>query len=115
MATVVQHPSTHNDPNWGLRVDLAAAFRWTVREGWRKGTVEYHPEWHDDGTKVVLGTEIPADGGAGDLERLLDVVAGHPSTAHYVALRLCRWFVSQDPPQELVSDAARRFAESDQR
>ena len=39
MSTVVQHPSTHNDPHWDLRVDLAAAFRWSVRERWHEAVL----------------------------------------------------------------------------
>ena len=85
---------------------------WTVRTEWQKGTVEFHPEWHDDGPKTVLGVEIPAGGGADDLERLIDIAVEHPSTARYVATHLVRWFISDDPPEDVVSDAARTFTES---
>lgn len=85
---------------------------WTVRTEWRKGQVEFHPEWHDDGSKTVLGVEIPAGGGADDLERLIDVAVEHPSTARYVATRMVRWFVSDEPDPEAVADAARTFSDT---
>lgn len=85
---------------------------WTVRTGWQKGRVEFHPEWHDDGAKSVLGVTIPAHGGEGDLDRLIDIAVEHPSTARYVAERMVRWFVSDEPDPDAVSDAARTFAET---
>lgn len=42
MSTVVQHPSAHNDPHWDLRVDLAATFRWTVRERWHEAVSNHY-------------------------------------------------------------------------
>ena len=44
MSTVVQHPSAHNDPHWDLRVDLAATFRWTVRERWHEAVSNHSQE-----------------------------------------------------------------------
>lgn len=83
---------------------------WRVRRRWRRGHVEFDRAAHDDGEKVVLGVKIPAGGGEGDLERLLDAVAGHPSTARHVARRLCRRFVCDAPPEALVAEVAAEFA-----
>lgn len=82
---------------------------WRVRRRWRRGQVEFDRGAHDDGEKVVLGVTIPAGGGEGDLERLLDLVCAHPSTARHVARKLCRRLVQDDPPGELVSEVARVF------
>lgn len=55
MATVVQHPSTHNDPHWDLRVDLAASFRWSVRERWHEAVSNhYSAATNDDGTEFLM-------------------------------------------------------------
>ncbi len=85
---------------------------WTVRQGWRKGAVEFRPEWHDDGEKQVLGVRIPAGGGAADLDRLIDVVVDHPSTARHVATRLVRWFVADPAPADAVGRAQAAFVAS---
>ncbi len=82
---------------------------WRVNRRWRRGQVEFDRAAHDDGEKVVLGVRLPAGGGEGDLERLLDVVCAHPSTARHVATKLCRRLVHDDPPAALVSDVARVF------
>jgi uncharacterized protein (DUF1800 family) len=86
---------------------------WTVRSGWRKGSVEFVPERHDDGEKSVLGVRIPAGGGANDLDAVLDIVTRHASTARHIASKLCTRFVADRPPEGLVARATAAFAESD--
>jgi len=48
-----------------------------------------------------------------DGERVLDIVAAHPSTARHIATKLVRRFVSDDPPAALVDRVAARFRETD--
>ncbi len=69
----------------------------------------FKPDWHDDGEKKVLGQAIAAGGGAGDLDRLVEIVCSHPSTASFIALKLCRRFVSATPPEGLVKRVAAEF------
>jgi hypothetical protein len=85
---------------------------WRVREGWRKGEVIFHATAHDPGEKVVLGQTIPGGGGKQDLERLLDIVCGHPSTARHVAAKLCHYFVSPRPPARLLREVSETFLKS---
>ncbi len=48
-----------------------------------RGKVVFRADAHDDGPKRVLGHEIPAGLGEADLERVVDIVASHPSTAQF--------------------------------
>jgi uncharacterized protein (DUF1800 family) len=68
---------------------------------------------HDDGAKVVLGQTIKPNGGKKDGDRVLDLLASHPSTARFVATKLARRFVADDPPATLVDRAAARFRDTD--
>ena len=68
---------------------------------------------HDPGEKVVLGHRIKSGGGIDDGERVLDILAAHPSTAKHIAAKLVRRFVSDDPPDALVARVAARFRETD--
>ena len=62
---------------------------------------------HDNGEKVVLGVKIiPAGGGEADGEKVLDIVAHHPSTAHFISRELAQRFVADDPPAALVERMA---------
>ena len=89
---------------------------WTVRarSGSRMavGRVEFEAARHDDGSKEVLGTVIPAGLGRGDLDRVVELVAHHPATARHVAFKLCRRFVADDPPEAVVAAVAHVFSES---
>lgn len=85
--------------------------------GWginlQTGVFEFHPRRHDDGAKTVLGHTIPAGGGAKDVEMVLDILARHPSTAKFIASKLCQRLVADDPPAALVERVAGVFRTTD--
>ena len=78
----------------------------------KAGTFFFNPRAHDDGEKVVLGHKIPAGGGFKDGLAVLDILAHHQSTAKYVATKLVRYFVSDNPPAALVDRVATSFTKS---
>jgi uncharacterized protein (DUF1800 family) len=86
---------------------------WTIRKPNEEGLFMFNPAWHDNGEKVVLGKRIPAGGGIADVERVLDILARHPSTAKFIATKLARRFVSDTPPPALVARAADTFLKTD--
>jgi uncharacterized protein (DUF1800 family) len=85
---------------------------WSIEKPRAVGTFVFRPRAHDPGRKVVLGTVIPEGGGLEDGERVLDLLAAHPSTARFIARKLARKFVSDDPPPELVERLADVFLRS---
>lgn len=99
------------------QVDVYEASRsltgWRLRTGWGKGTVYFEPTLHDNGEKHVLGQLIPADGGALDVDRLIDIACNHPATAQHIATKLARRFVSEDPPASLVQRLTSAFTSTD--
>ncbi|MBI4465950.1 MAG: DUF1800 domain-containing protein, partial [Acidobacteria bacterium] len=72
----------------------------------------YVDEFHDPGTKTVLGQRIE-NGGQHDGEQVLDLLARHPATARFVSTKLARRFVSDIPPASLVETMAATFLETD--
>ncbi len=72
----------------------------------------FNPERHDFGSKVLLGHRIEG-GGASEVEQALDLLARHPSTARHLSYQLAQYFVADEPPPELVSTMAARYAETD--
>lgn len=91
--------------------DVARAFTgWTIeRSGRRLGEFRFEARSHDQGAKSVLGVTIPARGGQSDGETVLDRLATHPSTARFIATKLCRRFLADTPPAEAVDAAALTF------
>jgi uncharacterized protein (DUF1800 family) len=77
------------------------------------GTFFFDARMHDEGEKIVLGQKIPAGGGIKDGLLVLDILARHPSTAKYVATKLSRYFVHDNPPSALVDRVAVQFTKSD--
>lgn len=86
---------------------------WTIREPNRGGGFEYNDKIHDKGEKHVLGVTISAGGGMGDALKVLDILANHPSTAHFISKSLAIRFVSDNPPEELVRKMAKTFTKTD--
>src|SRR5712691_11790729 len=77
------------------------------------GKFFFNSRAHDDGEKIVLGHEIPAGGGEKDGLMVLDILVHHPSTAKFIATKLVRHFVSDDPPPALVDRVAQSFLKTD--
>lgn len=69
----------------------------------------FKPELHDTGAKSVLGVQFPAGGGQEEGERLLELLAHHPSTARHLASRLCARFVADNPPPSCVTRVSDTF------
>jgi uncharacterized protein (DUF1800 family) len=93
--------------------EVARAFTgWTIANPRQGGGFRFEPRMHDDGEKIVLGHRIKAGGGQHDAEQVLDILASHPSTARFIATKLTRRFVSDQPPASLVDRAAARFRET---
>jgi uncharacterized protein (DUF1800 family) len=82
---------------------------WTIDRPNEGGPFRFNPQMHDQGEKTVLGIKIPAGGGIQDGEKVLDILAHHPSTAHFISRKLAVRFVADDPPPDLVERMAQTF------
>jgi uncharacterized protein (DUF1800 family) len=93
--------------------EVARAFTgWTILQPRAGGEFRFEPRMHDRGEKAVLGHRIKAGGGMEDGEQVLDLLARHPSTARFIAAKLARRFVADEPPAALVTRAAARFTDT---
>jgi uncharacterized protein (DUF1800 family) len=92
--------------------EVARAFTgWSIANPRAGGSFRFAAQMHDEGDKVVLGRRI-SGGGLRDGEEVLDLVASHPATARFIASKLVRRFVSDNPPPPLVDRAAATFLKS---
>ncbi len=91
-------------------IEVARCFTgWTIANPRKGGGFEYNDKVHDKGQKIVLGHVIPSDGGMNDGLMVLDILAHHPSTAHFISLQLARRFVADNPPPSLINRMAQTF------
>lgn len=94
-------------------MELARCFTgWTVKEHWWLGDFTFNADEHDDGVKEVLGL-ILQPGGQAEAEQVIELLATHPATAHFIAAKLARRFIADDPPADIVERAASTFLETD--
>ena len=96
------------------QADVTAFAR--VLTGWRVGYQEpdaskpFDPAWHEPGRKTLLGTTYPE--GPDALRMVLHDLSLHPATAHFIATKLARHFVADDPPPALVERLAATYLRS---
>lgn len=86
---------------------------WTVEQRFLRPRGKFHFEagWHDDAPKRLLGQTISA-GGKRDGERVLELLAMHPSTARHLCAKLCVHFMGH-APEGTVHRLSEVYLESD--
>src|SRR5579872_580936 len=91
-------------------IEVARCFTgWTMKNPHDGMGFFFDPKKHDRGVKHVLGHTIKAGRGVEDGEEVLDILAKHPATARFIATKLVRRFVADNPPPALVERAAKTF------
>jgi len=72
--------------------------------------VRFEAAWHQPGFKTVLNKRYAE--GPTALDEVLNDLALHPSTATFIATKLARHFVADEPPPALVARLAANFRSS---
>lgn len=67
---------------------------------------------HDYSDKFILGQTIKGEGEK-EIEKVLDLLAKHPSTAKHISFKLAQYFVCDKPPQTLVNNLSQVYLKSD--
>ena len=75
------------------------------------GKFVFRAEFHEPGAKVVLGKRYPDTGYEQGVAVLRDL-ANHHSTARFIATKLARHFIADDPPEKAVERIAQAYTNS---
>ena len=100
--------------------EVARAFTgWSVGDGRyisdgveapRDGQFHYVEAWHDPYQKRILGVEFPPhQGPMADGEQVLDILSQHPGTARFIARKMIRRLLTDDPDPAMVDRIAAIF------
>lgn len=93
-------------------MELARALTgWQVRGFFERGRTVFRDAVHDPLVKRVLGLRL-SGGAREDLEAVVERLTRHPSTARFLAGKLCRRFVADEPPDAIVAAVAAAFRRS---
>jgi len=84
---------------------------WNVKEHFWLGDFVFKEDLHDTGTKDVLGLTIE-NSGIKEAEQVIEMLVTHPNTARFIATKLTRRFIADDPPQVIVEKAAQTFLQT---
>ncbi len=87
-----------------------------VLTGWRVGPrfdggAPFDPAWHEPGPKTVRGRRYPE--GPDALRMVLHDLARQPATARFLASKLVRHIVADDPPPALVDRLAATYLDAE--
>jgi len=94
-------------------LEVARCFTgWTINPNPAEAGFIFVPQLHDNGEKQVLGATIPAGQGIADGEQVLAILAVEPATARFIASKLCRRLVSDDPPASLIDSVALSYQQT---
>jgi uncharacterized protein (DUF1800 family) len=98
-------------------IALAEALTGWSYEGGLRASQEFafRPEMHVVGDKRLLGRRFVEDdeGGPGQGEAILEHLAAHKHTARFVATKLVRYLVADEPPAKLVEEVAKTYQRTD--
>ena len=75
------------------------------------GKFMFRAELHEPGAKVVLGKRYPDTGYDQGVAVLRDL-ANNPSTARFIATKLARHFIADDPPSKAIDRIAKAYLAS---
>ena len=75
------------------------------------GFGQFFPAMHEPGSKTIVGTTYK-DAGADEFRQVIQTLTKHPSTAQFIASKLARHFIADDPPQSAVDQLAKTFQET---
>jgi uncharacterized protein (DUF1800 family) len=103
------------DQAGGYRQADVTAFA-AVLTGWRippqqaDALIRFDPSWHEPGPKTVLGKSY--DAGPEALRAVLHDLAEHPATARFIATKLARHFIADEPPASVVDKLTAAYQRS---
>ena len=72
------------------------------------GRFEFREAIHEPGTQTILGTRYSQEG----VDQGIAVIAAHPSTARFLATKLARHFVADEPPATVVDRLTNVYLDS---
>jgi len=89
----------------GWTVRLPGGQRGKDRDGNTPLAYFFRPDWHDPGPKTFMGRQIQTG------DEVLEILIAHPKTYEFVGRKLLKFYLTPQPPESLVQEAARVFRE----
>ncbi len=91
-----------------------------IMSGWRPewgkkrletGDVHFDPNAHQPGSKIVLGKKYKS--GRKGLSNAITDLVNHPSCREFIAMKLCRYLITDNPTKEMMEPITKAWEKSD--
>ncbi len=91
-----------------------------IMSGWRPkwgkkrletGDVHFNPDAHEPGTKIVLGKKYKR--GRKSLSAVITDLVNHPSCRKFIAMKLCRYLITDNPTKQMMEPIIKAWEKSD--
>ncbi len=91
-----------------------------IMSGWRPewgkkrletGDVHFDPNAHQPGSKIVLGKKYKS--GRKGLSNTITDLVNHPSCREFIAMKLCRYLITDNPTKEMMEPIIKAWEKSD--
>ncbi len=91
-----------------------------IMSGWRPewgkkrletGDVHFDPNAHQPGSKIVLGKKYKS--GRKGLSNAITDLVNHPSCREFIAMKLCRYLITDNPTKEMIEPIIKAWEKSD--
>jgi uncharacterized protein (DUF1800 family) len=89
-----------------IKPDLLAHAR--IKDGF-----VFNPARHDTGDKILFGRTFAGAADFSEIERVVDLLASHPATAHHISYQLAQFFLDDTPPRTVVDNMSPAFMAND--
>jgi len=72
------------------------------------GEFLYRQDWHDENSKSIMGNTYHFDPNnqLKDMQDILDMLAEHPATSEFLATKLCKRFISDNPSESIIASVS---------
>lgn len=77
-----------------------------------EGDFLFRGDKHDENPKSILGKQFNGKDGYKEGVQVLEMLAAHPSTAQFIATKLARRFVADEPSSGIIQSLAKTFQET---
>ncbi|MBW0177135.1 DUF1800 domain-containing protein [Sediminibacterium sp.] len=77
-----------------------------------EGDFLFRGDKHDENPKIILGKQFSGKDGYKEGVQVLEMLSSHASTAQFIATKLARRFVADEPSEAIVKSIAKTFQET---
>jgi uncharacterized protein (DUF1800 family) len=91
---------------------------WEAENNWNggnqdnRGQMIYRHNWHEPGTRRILGRRYRGRGPR-QLRQVIDDLSVHPMTARYICRKLVAHFISDNPTEDMIHPVEEAYLSSD--